>query len=180
MRLFSKGAEYTIRALLSAIEQGLERRIAAPEICANAGIPVAFARKGFQQLVHAGILEAARGPGGGYRLCAPPAQVSLWRIITAIDGEEQFSRCPLGIGCKKAIGTAEKNMAACESCGDCHPHCGYEKTCPLHELWQGLRCTVIPQLMGTTLQDLIARKAAEESLSRPKRRGKKGGNPAAS
>ena len=157
MRLFSKGAEYAIRALMIAIEQGLDRRIAAPEICARADIPEAFARKGFQQLVHAGILEAVRGPGGGYRLCAAPATVSLWRVITAMDGLEQFGRCPLGVGCEKVLQAADRKKFLCESCVDCHPRCGYEKTCPLHDLWRDVRRTVIPRLANTTLQDIVDR-----------------------
>ncbi len=160
MRLFSKGAEYAIRALMIAIEQGLDRRIAAPEICARADIPEAFARKGFQQLVHAGILEAVRGPGGGYRLCAAPAKVSLWNIITAMDGFEQFGRCPLGVGCEKVLHAADRKKFLCESCTDCHPRCGYEKTCPLHDLWRDVRRTVIPRLANTTLQDIVDRYAS--------------------
>jgi len=166
MRLFSKGAEYAIRALMIAIEQGLDRRIAAPEICARADIPEAFARKGFQQLVHAGILEAVRGPGGGYRLCANPAKVSLWHIITAMDGPEQFGRCPLGVGCEKVLRAADKKKFLCESCAECHPRCGYEKTCPLHDLWRDVRRTVIPRLANTTLQDIVDRyESASEGLA---------------
>lgn len=157
MRLFSKGAEYAIRALMIAIEQGLDRRMAAPEICARADIPEAFARKGFQQLVHAGILEAVRGPGGGYRLSANPAKVSLWHIITAMDGPEQFGRCPLGVGCEKVLQAADQKKFPCQSCEECHPRCGYEKACPLHDLWRDVRRTVIPRLANTTLQDIVDR-----------------------
>lgn len=155
MRLFSKGAEYAIRAILIAIENGLEHRITAPEICMRADIPEAFARKAFQQLVRAGVLEAVRGPRGGYRLNDNPENVSLWRIITAMDGEDQFSRCPLGLGCEKVLRAAGKKKFHCEDCDDCRPHCGYEKTCPLHDLWRDVRRVVIPLLSNTTLQNII-------------------------
>jgi Rrf2 family iron-sulfur cluster assembly transcriptional regulator len=47
-------------------------------------------------LARRGLLEARRGPGGGYRLTAPAADVTLAQIAAALGaGEERRGRCVL-------------------------------------------------------------------------------------
>jgi Rrf2 family protein len=44
-------------------------------------------------LQHRGLLKSARGATGGYWLATPPEQVSLARLVEAIEGPTRFVRC---------------------------------------------------------------------------------------
>ena len=131
-RLYSKGCEYALRALLQFAPANGDERFQARVICRKAGIPESFTRKVFQSLVQGGFLKALRGPGGGYALTEHPSRISLLRIIQEVDGEHTFDSCIMGL-----------------------PQCGGEKSCPLHEVWSGAKQSLVAQLRNTTLQDLL-------------------------
>lgn len=57
------------------------------------GVPVAYMAKQLQALARAGIIRSLRGARGGYRLARPPAAISLWDIMAAVDGEAWAFRC---------------------------------------------------------------------------------------
>ncbi|MCP4643111.1 MAG: Rrf2 family transcriptional regulator [bacterium] len=163
MQIFSKRAEYAIRALLRALLDGPDRRFAAKDICAEADIPEAFARKGFQQLVRSGILEASPGRGGGYLLAHPPSEVSLLQIASAMDGEEQFHTCPIGMLCTQSLESPDFANPCCdENCDRCNERCGFDGMCPLHDVWHSLRSVVLPKLAQTTLADIVSMRTTEE------------------
>ena len=144
-RLYSKGCEYAIRALTLIPPSTDNQRFQTKEICERAGIPESFARKIFQSLVQGGFLEAFRGPGGGYALKEDPSEISLLRIIKAVDGEDTFAGCVMGL-----------------------PRCDSLKPCPLHFTWATAKARLLATLEAKTLQDLIntvrSREAAGEEL----------------
>jgi Rrf2 family protein len=146
-RLYSKGCEYALRALLQFAPAAGNERFQAESICRKADIPESFTRKVFQSLVQGGFLTAFRGPGGGYTLTEDPSRITLLRIIQAVDGVDTFDSCVLGL-----------------------PQCGSEKACPLHEVWYSAKQRLIAQLRETTLQDLLdvsdAAKPARKSKAR--------------
>jgi Rrf2 family protein len=49
--------------------------------------------KTMRLLMHAQLLEAFRGPGGGYRLSRPPSQISLAEVYAAVSGKFELSPC---------------------------------------------------------------------------------------
>ena len=73
-----------------SIGWGRQRR--AKEIAARQHIPLRFLERILQDLRKAGIVEARRGPRGGYALAKPPADVSLARVLDAVRGplEQMF------------------------------------------------------------------------------------------
>src|SRR5207249_2928258 len=100
------------------------------------------------QLARGGFLESSKGPRGGFRLCQPAEEVSMLRIVEAVDGAGRFDRC---IG-----GSAECNDRA---------------ACGMHDSWMALRSRIIDYLGGTSVADLA--KALGEKrrlLARPGRR----------
>lgn len=131
-RLYSKGCEYAIRALMYAVQDGAANRFSAAEVCRKADIPEYFTRKIFQALVQGGFLEASRGPGGGYVLTRPPEQISMLDVIHAVDGEETFDHCIMG-------------LRECSDAGGC----------PMHPLWSEAKQSMLKQLAETTLQDVV-------------------------
>lgn len=131
-RLYSKGCEYAIRALTHVGPTNGTKRFQAKAICEKAGIPEPFTRKVFQSLVSAGFLEASRGPGGGYQLTKDPRRITILEIIRAVDGEEVFDGCIMGL-----------------------PVCNELKPCPLHDIWLVAKNELLGQMNATSLQDLI-------------------------
>ena len=71
-RLYSEGFENAVRALVHVPPAAERKRFQAKVICEKAGIPEAYTRKVFHALSNGGFLEAARGPGGGYKLTEGP------------------------------------------------------------------------------------------------------------
>lgn len=131
-RLYSKGCEYAIRALMHVAPTNGTKRFQAKTVCEKAGIPEPFTRKVFQSLVSGGFLEAARGPGGGYQLTEDPGRITILEIIKAVDGEGVFDGCIMGL----------------PECNELHP-------CPLHEIRSVTKHHLLSQLESTSLQDLI-------------------------
>ena len=152
MLLFSKSAEYALRAMSQVAEDGFDQPFNAAALCAETGIPLAFARKGFQQLVRAGILCATRGPGGGYRLKRPADAITLYDILVAIDGSEVFNTCPLGV--ETRCPPNRKKTTACAACNAERPVCGIESICPIHETWQTMRRLIVEKFANCTLHDI--------------------------
>ena len=61
-------------------------RLNATTLAAETGIPLPTAQKLIGRLAAAGLLESARGTGGGFRLARPPAAISLADIVEAVEG----------------------------------------------------------------------------------------------
>jgi len=131
-RLYSKGCEYAFRALIHVVEGGEPQRFVAAEVCEKADIPEPFTRKVFQALVQGGFLVAVRGPGGGYCLKKRADEITLLELIKAVDGEDTFDHCILGL-----------------------PSCGGNQPCPLHEDWAAVKGRLLTQLESKTLADLV-------------------------
>lgn len=53
------------------------------------GISLSYMEQLFYHLRHAGLVEGIRGPGGGYRLGKPAAQISVAEIVDAIEMANQ-------------------------------------------------------------------------------------------
>ena len=81
------------------------------EICQNEQIPRQFGYKILKKLAKSGMVRIFRGAGGGYTLAMDPRRITLFDIITAIDGELLLCEClahgfdcPLQGSGKKACG----------------------------------------------------------------------------
>jgi Rrf2 family protein len=49
-------------------------------------IPIRYLEQIFQRLRRGGLVEARRGPGGGYRLARSPAEITLRDVVEAMEG----------------------------------------------------------------------------------------------
>ena len=131
-RLYSKGCEYALRALAHLNPDDVGERFQAKQVCDAADIPESFTRKVFQSLVQGGFLTAVRGPGGGYVLTRAPEDISIPRVIHAVDGQETFSACILGLD-----------------------QCNSRKPCPLHHTWAEVKRELIEKLESVSLLDVM-------------------------
>ena len=53
--------------------------------------------KVFQKLVHAGLLQSAKGRGGGFCLARPAHEIRLIQIVEAMEGPQAYDRCVVGL-----------------------------------------------------------------------------------
>jgi Rrf2 family iron-sulfur cluster assembly transcriptional regulator len=49
-------------------------------------IPMRYLEQIFQRLRRANIVTSKRGPGGGYRLARPPAEITLREVVEGVEG----------------------------------------------------------------------------------------------
>ncbi|HUQ91932.1 MAG TPA: Rrf2 family transcriptional regulator [Bryobacteraceae bacterium] len=129
--IFSRSTEYAIRAFLYLAGQEPGRLIMARHIAEQASLPSHFLAKLLQQLARKGLVKSNKGPSGGFTLGMPPKEISLYRIIDAVDGVEALSRCPLG-----------------------HVRCTAAKDCPMHDGWMRVRSRIVDYLEHTSLADV--------------------------
>ena len=85
-------SRYAICALYDLAFHRPGQAAQAKEIAARQHIPLRFLERILQDLRKAGIVDARRGPRGGYALAKAPADVSLARVLDAVRGplEEMF------------------------------------------------------------------------------------------
>ncbi len=79
----SKKAYYGLRAMaLLAHNQGLS----VHELARGEDMPEEYLHKTLQSLRRAGLVTALKGNTGGYTLAKSPEVISVWDIVSALDG----------------------------------------------------------------------------------------------
>ncbi|MGH9657036.1 MAG: RrF2 family transcriptional regulator [Bryobacteraceae bacterium] len=85
--IYSRSADYAIRALVFLARAPVGTYTMARVIAEREQIPAYFLAKILQDLARKGILRSSRGPSGGFTLRLPASQISLLEIIEALDGK---------------------------------------------------------------------------------------------
>jgi Rrf2 family protein len=129
--IYSRSAEYAIRACIDMAELETGTFAMVKQIAERTGAPSHFLSKILQQLAREGLLRSNKGPTGGFCLRMPAQEMSLWTIVSTIDGTERYQRC--------SVGFAE---------------CNDDQPCPMHDGWKALRAGVMGYLEGTSISDL--------------------------
>jgi Rrf2 family iron-sulfur cluster assembly transcriptional regulator len=94
----------------------------------------AYLEQLFARLRRQGLVRSVRGPGGGYRLARPAAELSVADVVTAVDEPLRATRCQgEGPGCM---------------------HGGAR--CRTHDLWVETGRQVRDYLAGISLADVLA------------------------
>jgi FeS assembly SUF system regulator len=92
MRLSSL-TDYAIVMLSAAARRGTCGRLSAGELAIETGVPLPTAQKLMGRLALAGLLESARGTGGGFRLARAADAISLADIVEAVEGPIALTSC---------------------------------------------------------------------------------------
>jgi Rrf2 family protein len=84
----SARVDYALRAVveLAGGPAGPQRPVTAEQLAQAQGIPPKFLESILLQLRRGGIVNAQRGPEGGYWLARPATEISLADVIRVIDG----------------------------------------------------------------------------------------------
>lgn len=88
-----KGVEWTTHVCTMLAIVPPERGLSVDALAEFFEVPAAYLSKQMQLLRRAGIVQSARGKGGGYRLARTVEQISLLDIVLAIEGPMPAFRC---------------------------------------------------------------------------------------
>ncbi len=145
MRLTTKG-RYAVTAMLDlALHEG-HGPVSLADISRRQEISLSYLEQLFARLRRAGLVASVRGPGGGYRLSRPGADISVAVIIDAVNEAYDAAGC--------------QGMESC----------GRGRMCLTQTLWYDLSGRIHSFLDGITLGDLVARADVQRVSERQDRR----------
>jgi len=84
MRLSSKG-RYAVVAMLDIAENAGNRPVSLADVAARQKISLSYLEQLFAMLRRAGLVSASRGPGGGYKLARPDAEIRISDVFRAVE-----------------------------------------------------------------------------------------------
>ena len=88
MLKISQKLEYAIRAMIELAERrDGDTLLPAREIAERQQIPLRFLEQQLGSLSRAGLVESFRGAGGGCRIAADPASITVAQVADAIEGQ---------------------------------------------------------------------------------------------
>ena len=136
MKLSTKG-RYAMVALadlaLAEAKAGAEL-VSLAEVAKRQDISLPYLEQLFVKLRRAGLVEAVRGPGGGYRLAKSPDSIRVSDVLEAV--EETVDALHTGAGASGGVsGTRAQSLT--------------------NRLWEGLSAHVYVFLHQTRLSDVI-------------------------
>jgi Rrf2 family transcriptional regulator, iron-sulfur cluster assembly transcription factor len=119
--MLSNTSKYALRGLIYLAKYAKEDiRIGIKKISKDLNLSSPFLGKILQNLVKQKLLVSTKGPNGGFSLSKPPEEISLWNIVTNVDGEEYFTNCLIGLN-------------------PCNAHDPTKPFCPVHFKYDELR-----------------------------------------
>lgn len=129
--ILSKACDYGLRAAVYVAAKGEGRFVPIAEIAEALNVSFHFLTKTLQTLSQKKILASSRGPKGGVSLARPAAEITVEEVVLAIDGNDLFERCVLGLA-----------------------YCGDDDPCPLHGQWRQVKQEMIRIFQETRLSAL--------------------------
>jgi len=123
---------YALRAIVAMTRLPEGASIAGRDLAELVSVPANYLSKIMVSLRNAGLVETARGQGGGYRLAKPADQVTLMQIAELFEGDRLRPMCLLG-----------EPHECCDALG-----------CSAHARWKQVLETYLSFLSGTTIADI--------------------------
>lgn len=132
--IHSPTCQHALRALIYLATRAPGAPVLVREIAGEAKVPRQSLAKILHGLRNKGLVRSTKGPGGGYRLAKPAAEIRVVEVIEAVDGPVQLSKsCVMGL----------------EECDD-------EESCALHDYWKLFRGQYITAISRMTLEAAAA------------------------
>jgi len=139
MRLTTK-SKYAVTALLDlSLHQSGKKFTSLSKIAARQDMPISYLEQLFRNLRKAGIVEAARGPTGGYRLSRHSSEINVSEVVASVEGAMDATQCG--------------------GASDCHAG----TRCLAHDLWSELNSQVDNFLISKSLEDVIANERSSQN-----------------
>ena len=109
MLKMSTRSTYALKALAYMARRDMSQPTRLSAVAEDEKIPQPYLEQIFSKLKKAGVIQAVRGPEGGYRLNRPPEQISLADIVTVLEGPLEPALCSF----------PENRNDHCHESGDC-------------------------------------------------------------
>lgn len=129
-------ARYAVMAMVDIAAHDGECPVCLADIAAREEISLPYLEQIFACLRRRGLVQSVRGPGGGYRLARPAAQIRIAEVFCAMDEPLRATRCDetaSDAGCRQ-------DRAKCRT----------------HALWEELGCVVDLYLSSVSLADVAS------------------------
>ena len=133
--IYSRSAEYAIRALIHMAELTAGEYALVKQIGDRCEIPAHFLAKILQDLARLGFLNRAKDRAADSASAVAPEKLSLLKIVDAVDGPGRY---------RSLSSAAMPNATIASPAG-------------LHDSWMLLRSRIIEYLEGTSVADLAKR-----------------------
>jgi Rrf2 family transcriptional regulator, iron-sulfur cluster assembly transcription factor len=131
--MLSNTSKYAIRAMIYlALNARSDTKVGIKKIAGDLDIPSPFLAKILQVLVKRKVLASTKGPNGGFSLVKDANKISLYEIVTIIDGDDIFNQCLI-------------SMRPCNE---------NNIPCPVHEKYGSIRNDTIRLFTEQTIEDL--------------------------
>jgi Rrf2 family protein len=126
--------EYALRAMIYLADRpgGVAR---GTEIAHHEHIPKYYLEKVIRDLMHRGLVQARRGPGGGYKLARPASMITFRDVIEAVEGPITLNVCTDGSS-----------------------SCALQPSCRMYRVWEKGQRLLLEVFSDTTLQDIASSK----------------------
>ncbi|MEA2123375.1 MAG: Rrf2 family transcriptional regulator, cysteine metabolism repressor [Solirubrobacteraceae bacterium] len=144
--IFTTKAEYGVRLLIQLGLQNDGPPVSLKSVAAAEGLPLAYLERIAALLKKADLIASTRGAHGGYVLSRPAAEITMDRVVLALEGAIAPMEC-----FTEDVG--EHARVACS-----HPE---GQHCATKLLWTRVQLGVIKSLQRTTLAELVAFSAAQ-------------------
>ncbi len=130
MKLTTKG-RFAVTAMIDLALRQSDGPVTLAGISERQKISLSYLEQLFGKLRRHELVASVRGPGGGYRLAKPLAEVSVADIIRAVD--------------------EPMDATLCGGKGNCHD----DQPCMTHNLWTTLTLHMLEYLSSVTLAELV-------------------------
>ncbi len=117
--------------LMTHLAVHADRQYNAPELSAEAHLPLPMVAKILKLLAREGLLASHRGVKGGYSLARLPEEITMAEIVTALEGPIALTECVEETGL-----------------------CAHEPICPSRSNWHVISRAVRRALEGITLAEM--------------------------
>jgi FeS assembly SUF system regulator len=128
----SRLTDYGIGLMTCLARRESAEPISARDLATGMGLPLPTVSKVLKLLSGGELLVSTRGPGGGYALGRPPAEITLAEMFEALEGPMAVTDCADTSGCS----------------------CDLEVACGLKPNWNWINRQLLGTLRGITLQDM--------------------------
>jgi FeS assembly SUF system regulator len=123
--------DYGTMILVHLAGQDSSTHCAASDVAAATHVALPTTQKLLKVLARSGLVEAARGAEGGYRLARPPESISAAEIVDVLEGPVAITECS----------TQDSQ-------------CELEALCLVGDAWQQINQAILGALEGMSLADL--------------------------
>ena len=137
MRLTTKG-RFAVTAMVDLSMRQARGPVTLAAISERQHISLSYLEQLFGKLRRAKLVNSVRGPGGGYNLAKPIADITVAEIISAVDEAIDATQC-----------------AGKENCND-------DRRCITHDLWATLNEKMNDYLGSVTLADVVSHQQGKQ------------------